>query len=200
MTMTQKTAPLKFYFNFRSIYCYLSSKRMFDIVDDFHVEMVWRPLGGWDGRSPPERAKAKVPLARQDVARWAAKMGIPFVPPPPTTDPTNAAAGSLLAEREGLLRPYITEVMRAEWAFGRDIGDRQLLKSIGADIGLDPAALESSFDDARNHAALKANWEEAQADGVIGVPSFVIGSEIFWGNDRIDFVTDHLKELRLARL
>ena len=73
------------YFHFRSPYCYLASKNLWPIVDEFHTELVWRPLGGWDGRSPPERAKVKVPLARQDLARQCRRMGIPCVPPPITT-------------------------------------------------------------------------------------------------------------------
>jgi 2-hydroxychromene-2-carboxylate isomerase len=47
---------------------------------------------------------------------------------------------------------------------------------------------------------LERNWEEAQDSGVIGVPSFVVGEEIFWGSDRIEYLDDHLRELRLARL
>ena len=58
---------LKFFFNFRSPYCYLASKSMFDLVDDYHVNLIWRPLAGWDGRSAPDRAKVKVPITRQDV-------------------------------------------------------------------------------------------------------------------------------------
>ncbi len=191
---------VKYYFNFRSPYCYLASKRMFDLVDRFHVDMVWKPLGGWNGRSPPERAAVKVPLARQDVARWAARLGIPCVPPPPTTDPTDAAVGSLLAQAQGVLRPYVLAVMRAEWGAGCDIGERPLLRQIALDVGLDPAAFDAALDDPRHRDTLDANWREAQEDGVIGVPSFVVGTEIFWGNDRIDFVADHLMGLRLARL
>lgn len=75
-------ADVYLYFNFRSPYCYLASKTMFDVLDDFHVNVLWRPLGGWEGRSPPDVAKVKVPVARQDVARIARRMGIPVNPPP----------------------------------------------------------------------------------------------------------------------
>ena len=54
---------VKVYFNFRSPYCYLASKTMWSIVDDFNVNILWRPVGGWDLRSPPERAQKKVPIA-----------------------------------------------------------------------------------------------------------------------------------------
>lgn len=190
---------LYLYFNFRSPYCYLASKRMFGLLDDYHVNLCWRPLGGYGGRSAPERAKLKIPIARQDVARWARRMGIPLTPPPKTTDPTRAGAASLLAEEQGLLRPYVVEVMRAEWAQGRDIGDPEVLLAVGQSVGLDRGALAEAMDDPQRLAQLEANWSEAQAKGAIGVPSFVIGEEIFWGQDRMDFVEEHLRELRLAR-
>lgn len=188
------------FFNFRSPYCYLASKTMFDALEDYHVNLLWRPLGGWEGRSPPDVAKVKVPVARQDVARIARRMGIPVNPPPITTDPTLAGAGSLLAEREGLLREYVVEVMRREWAEGGDIGDLPVLLEVGEAVGLDRGALESAVKDGNNLAQLKANWEEAQGMGVIGVPSFVVGEEIFWGQDRIEYLEEHLTELRLAKL
>ena len=71
-----RTTPIdvKLYFNFRSPYCYLASKRMFDVLWVSDVRVIWRPLGGWKGRSPPERAAYKLPIARQDVARWCKRI------------------------------------------------------------------------------------------------------------------------------
>ncbi|MEE4146377.1 MAG: DsbA family protein [Halieaceae bacterium] len=194
-----ESMDVKLFFNFRSPYCYIASKTLFQIYDNFHVNMVWRPLGGWSGRSSPERAKVKVPLVRQDVRRITGKMGIPMNPPPITTDPTRAGAASLLAEERGLLRPWIVEVMRAEWAQGRDIGDEQVLLEVGSAVGLDKDELRASFSDAKKLAQLDANWEEAQDMGLIGVPSFQVGEELFWGSDRIEYVVDHLRALRLSR-
>jgi len=187
------------YFHFRSPYCYLASKNLWPIVDEFHTELVWRPLGGWDGRSPPDRAKVKVPLARQDLARQCRRMGIPCVPPPITTDATSAGVGSLLAEERGLLRPYLVEMMRAEWAGGQDIGQPEVLRAVAAAVGLDADEHDAYCAEPVNQQRLVAHWAEAQDKGVIGVPSFVIDDQIFWGNDRIDFVLEHLNDLRLAR-
>ncbi len=193
-------AELKVFFNFRSPYCYLASKTLFSLIDDFNVELLWRPLGAWDGRSPPDRAKTKMPLARQDVARWARRMGIPCNPPPPTTDPTPAGLGSLLAEQKGLLREYVIEVMRSEWASSNDIGQLDILIPIAEKIGLDKTEFELTLNDSDSQKQLDDNWKEAQALGVIGVPSFVIDEQIFWGNDRMDFLEEYLMELRLLKI
>ncbi len=194
------SVDVKLFFNFRSPYCYIASKLMFRIFDDYHANLVWRPLGGWSGRSAPERAKIKIPLVRQDVRRITARLGIPFNPPPVTTDPTKAGAASLLAEQQGLLREWVIEVMRAEWAEGLDIGDDTVLLEVGRRVGLDPAELEASYSDPANLDALETNWHEAQELGLFGVPSFQIGDELFWGQDRIEYVMDHLRALRLRRI
>ncbi|MCL1485395.1 MAG: DsbA family protein [Marinobacter sp.] len=82
-----KAIDLYLYFNFRSPYCYLASSRMFEVFDQYHVNVIWRPLGGWHGRSDPDRAKIKMPIARQDVARWARRFGMPLTPPPKNHGP-----------------------------------------------------------------------------------------------------------------
>ena len=191
--------PVYVYFHFRSPYCYLASKNMWTIFDRFHVKMIWRPVGGWDGRSPPDRAKVKVPIARQDLARHCRRMGIACVPPPITTDATLAGVGSLLAEERGVLRDYIVEMMRAEWAAGNDIGQAEVRNAVVQAVGLNVNEYSDYVNNPANQARLVANWEEGQGKGVIGVPTFVIDDQIFWGNDRIDFVEEYLNELRLAR-
>ena len=193
-----ESVDVKFFFNFRSPYCYIVSKLLPGIFDDFDVNLQWRPLGGWDGRSPPERAKVKIPLVRQDMARITRKMGIPMNPPPPTTEPTKAAAGSLLAEEKGVLRPYIVAMMSAEWARGQDIGDESVILSVGESVGLDRVELAAALDAPERLAQLVQNGEEAQSLGVIGVPAFVVGDEVFWGADRVEYLRDHLRELRLS--
>ncbi|MFC7050126.1 2-hydroxychromene-2-carboxylate isomerase [Emcibacter nanhaiensis] len=191
---------IKVYFNFRSPYCYLVSKVLYNIFEDYHAKMIWRPLGGWSGRSNPDRAKVKIPVVRQDVARFTRRLGIPFTPPPIETDPTLAAKISLAAEQEGLLHKYIVEVMRQEWAEGRNIGDMDVLLAVGEEIGLGRGVIQRAAENADFDKQLEQNWHEAQQDHVMGVPSFVVGDQVFWGNDRVDFLREHLHDLRLRRL
>jgi len=188
------------FFNFRSPYCYLASKNMFSVFDEYHARISWKPLGGWSGRSSPERAKIKMQLARQDVMRSCRKMGIPFMPPPVATDPSLAGVVSLLAEQQGLLKPYVIEVMRKEWAEGRNIGEIDVLLEVGEEIGLAQGLIEGARDNEILLKQLDQNWLEAQSKGVMGVPTFTVGEQIFWGNDRIDSLKDHLHELRLRKI
>ena len=186
---------VRIFFNFRSPYCYLASHRLFARLAAFDVDILWRSLGGWDGRSPPERAKVKAPLTRQDVARWCRRMQVPFNPPPIATDPTPAALVAFAAEEAGLLGPYVERVMWREWAEGQDIGRTEVLHAVAIEIGLPVSAARGALEDFRLLARLQENWQEAQSLGVIGVPSFVVGDQIFWGNDRVEFLEEHLEEL-----
>ena len=140
----------------------------------------------------------KVAVVRQDVRRFARRLGIGFNPPPVATDPTRAGAASLLAEREGRLKPYVVEVMHAEWGEGRDIGEMPVLRHVAQKVGLDPDAVEAAAEDPENLAILERNAKEAQESKAFGVPTFIIGEEIFWGNDRLDFVREHLQQLQMA--
>ena len=190
---------VRIFFNFRSPYCYLASHRLFARLAAFDVDILWRSLGGWDGRSPPARAKVKVPLTRQDVARWCRRLQVPFNPPPISTDPTPAALVACAAEEAGLLGPYVERVMWREWAEGEDIGRSEVLNAVAINIGLPVAAVRSALNDSTLLARLQENALEAASLGVIGVPSFVVGDQIFWGNDRIEFLEEHLDELRCTK-
>ncbi|PCJ31757.1 MAG: disulfide bond formation protein DsbA [Alphaproteobacteria bacterium] len=191
---------ISIFFNFRSPYCYLASKSMFSIFNEYNAAMIWKPFGGWSGRSAPERAKKKIPLVRQDVGRHARRMGIPFAPPPLDTDPTLAGAISLIAEQEGLLEPYVVEVMRKEWAEGRNIGDIDVLLEVGDLIGLGKGMIKRASKNEDLIKRLDQNWEEAQKNGVFGVPTFMVGDQMFWGNDRIDCLKEYLHDLRLRNI
>ena len=190
---------VRVFFNFRSPYGYLASHSLFPRLAAFDVDILWRSLGGWDGRSAPERAKVKVPITRQDVARWCRRMQVPFNPPPISTDPTPAALVAFAAEDAGLLPDYVRRVMWREWAEGQDIGITEVLEDVARDIGLATDAVRTALDDVTHLARLQENWQEAESLGVIGVPSFVVGDQIFWGNDRLEFLEEHLTELGLCK-
>lgn len=194
-----KPIDVTLYFNFRSPYCYLLSKTMWPVLDDFDVNLIWRPVGGWNLRSSPERAKKKLPIARQDLKRFAKRLGIPVNPPPMETEPTPAGAASFYAEAQGKLREYIIETMREEWEFGNNIALDKSLRNIANRCGLDADTLIAASGDARNLAILENNAKLADADGAVGVPTFIIGDQIFWGQDRVEFVIEHLQDLGASK-
>ena len=122
-----------------------------------------------------------------------------MIPPPADTEPTAAGAASLYAQEQGVLREYIVETMRIEWAEGQNIGEESVLREVAKRINLDADLVITASKNPVYLSTLAANAAEASTDGAIGVPSFIIGEEIFWGQDRIDFVLEKLTELRAAK-
>jgi 2-hydroxychromene-2-carboxylate isomerase len=98
------------------------------------------------------------------------------------------------------LQSFIVETMREEWEFGNNIASPEALKRVALRCGLDPEQTIEASGNPDNLAQLEANAERADRKGVIGVPSFVIGEEIFWGQDRVDFVIEALTEQRARRI
>jgi len=89
--------------------------------------------------------------------------------------------------------------MRIEWAEGQNIGEETVLREVANRINLDADLVITASKNPAYLNTLASNAAEAAADGAIGVPSFIIGEEIFWGQDRIDFVLEKLAELRAAK-
>ena len=89
--------------------------------------------------------------------------------------------------------------MHAEWGEGNDIGQTNVLVEVAGRVGLEIGPFSAALSDKASADRLTANWEYAVRKGVLGVPTFVVGDAIFWGNDRLEFVEDHLNELRLGR-
>ena len=116
------------------------------------------------------------------------------------TEPTPAGAASILAESEGCLREFIVETMREEWEFGNNIAEDSALAAIAVRCSLDVEAVLAAAKDPTNLATLEQNVQEAEDKGVIGVPTFVIDDEIFWGQDRVEFVEERLNDMRARRL
>jgi 2-hydroxychromene-2-carboxylate isomerase len=139
-------------------------------------------------------------LTRQDVARWCKRLGVPFEPPTITTDPTPAALLACAAESAGVLPAYVKAVMWREWAEGADIGQRDVLAAVARDVGLGDGEVDAALESAPYRQRLADNRGLAAELGVIGVPTFVVGDQIFWGNDRLDFLEEHLAELGLGKL
>ncbi|MFC7048681.1 2-hydroxychromene-2-carboxylate isomerase [Emcibacter nanhaiensis] len=196
------TKDVYIYFNFRSPYCYLASRCMFDVLDQAASMVVWRPFAGWRGRTPRDhpRQKDKVRIARQDLARITAKRGYPFVPPPAECDATLPALGSLYAEKQGLLRPYVETVMSKEWGEGVDVGQEDILAELAVSVGLDREGFVAALHDDEGLRQLEDNWQEAVDKGVIGVPTFMVDDQIFWGQDRLSWLREYLEQQADRRL
>jgi 2-hydroxychromene-2-carboxylate isomerase len=95
---------------------------------------------------------------------------------------------AVAAQRAGVFEPFHRAVYPAFWAEGENLGKPEVVLRVAEKAGLDARALLEAAGDAEVKAELRANTEEAVARGAFGAPTFFVEGEMFFGNDRLDFV------------
>ena len=184
---------IELWYEFASTYSYLSVMRIEKVAAAAKLDVAWRPflLGpifraqGWND-SPFNLYEAKGRYMWQDLERLAAGYGLPFQKP--SVFPRNglsAARIALVAEPEGWCPDWTRAAFAAEFAHDRDIADPAVLSGLLETLGQDPGAVLARAEADANKAALRAQTERAQQLGIFGAPSFVVGRELYWGNDRL---------------
>jgi 2-hydroxychromene-2-carboxylate isomerase len=98
------------------------------------------------------------------------------------------------AWRAGVFEAYHAAMFPALWAEGLDLGDEAVIDRVATRAGLDAGELAAGAADPDVKDALRATTDEAVERGVFGAPTFFVGEEMFFGNDRLHFV-----EAALAR-
>jgi 2-hydroxychromene-2-carboxylate isomerase len=190
---------VEFFFDFGSPYSYIAYKALPAIAAAYGAQIDWRPmlLGGVfkaTGNHSPVEVPAKGKWLNLDLQRWAARYGAAFRSNPHFPINTlvlmRGAAGMQL---RGMDFPkYVETVFHAMWAEPRNLGDQEELAAVLRQAGFDADAFGSLVNDAEVKERLKKNTEEAVARGVFGAPTFFVGEDMFWGQDRLDFVAEAL--------
>lgn len=188
--------PLTFWFDFASTYSYLSAMRIEEMAKETGIALVWQPfiLGpifaaqGWDS-SPFNLYPAKGRAMWRDIARIAADRGLAYRPPgAPSRFPQNsveAARLALLALDHPQGPKFCREVFRAQFERGQDIATAATLADCLVRAGL-PNDLAAETKSETNRPRLREVTERAVAAGIFGAPSFTLGEELFWGDDRLE--------------
>ena len=188
-------ASIEFWNEFASTYSYPAAMRIETLAAAAGVELRWRPflLGpifkafGWND-SPFNIFVAKGKYMWRDLERVCAADGLPLRLPP-VKFPQNglkAARLALAGESEGWTPAFTKAVFAANYAEQKDIGDDDTLAQILGALGVDPKSAFEAANAPANKEALKQQTEEAAARGLFGAPSFTVGDELFWGNDRLE--------------
>jgi 2-hydroxychromene-2-carboxylate isomerase len=147
----------------------------------------------------PKRAPQRQAYRMMELARWRDHLGIPIHVEPKFFPASEAlSAGCVIALRETVGdQPAIKlahRILKGLWQEESNPGDPATLAGLISDIGLDPELVMKIGAESRWAERRIADTQAALDRGVFGAPSYVIGNEIFWGQDRLGFV-----ERRLAR-
>jgi 2-hydroxychromene-2-carboxylate isomerase len=191
---------VEFFFDFGSPTSYLAWTQLPKLAAEAGAQLLWRPmlLGGVfkaTGNASPAVVPAKGRWMNQDMARWAQRYGVPLAMNPHfpinTLTLMRGAAGLQLRQPADFER-YLDTVFRAMWVTPCNLGDPAVLAQVLQRAGFDVEALLALINDPEVKARLVATTEEAVARGVFGAPTMFVDGQMFFGQDRLDFVREAL--------
>ena len=189
-------AALDFYFDYRSPYAYLAQSQ----VRRLGVEVAYRPfeiLGLMDrvGNVPTSiTCKAKNRYLGADLQRWVAIYQVPLQRHPQMAgiDPRRLLRATLAADELGLAPQAVGAIFHAFWGSGAPLATASDVAAVLEAAGVSGPDLASRLDDPAFDRALDLATEGAIERGVFGAPTMYVGDEMFFGNDRLDFVRARL--------
>ena len=185
---------IEFWFDFGSNYSYLSMLRIRQLAADAGVQVRLKPfmLGpifkalGWE-TSPFVLQTMKGNYVWRDMQRQCDKFGLRWQRP--SSFPRNGLLAARIAlQGDGVpwLAAFCEQVMLANFADDREIGDETVLAAILDSLDVDSAAVIAAARSEAAKDALRERTADAQARGIFGAPMFFVGDEMFWGNDRLE--------------
>lgn len=191
---------IDYYFTPLSPFTYLAGLRLEEIAAKHGAEIAYKPfiiaeLGKHTGFLPlPERHPNRLKFRGQDLVRIAAHVGMPFNLQPAhwPTNPVPASTAIIAASKAGGgdVGALVHSILRATWAQEKDIAQddvlAECLEAAGFDAGLATTGMLSGVE------TLERYTNEALERGVFGSPFYIVGDEVFWGQDRLDYLDRYL--------
>ncbi len=199
---------IAYYFSLNSPWTYLGSHRFETLIAREGAEVSVHPVdfgavfAATGGLPLPKRHPARQAYRLMELRRWRDALGVPLVLSPrhfPAPETLTAPLVLAVREKHGAAAALALahRILDALWAEDRNPADPAVLAALLAERGL-PASLLEDARDPRWQEMRARETEEAIARGVFGAPSYVVGEEIFWGQDRLDFLAAHLARLEVA--
>ncbi len=190
----------EFFYDYGSPYSYLANSRIPGLVARTGAEVVYRPmlLGGvfkaTNNQSPffepvlPKRAYFSL-----ELKRCVRALGVPFEQNPAFPINTLLLMRATHAAIElGVFDRFHASIYPAFWAAGANLGDPDVIADVLNADGLDGKEIVAAASSDQSKQALRATTDEAVERGLFGAPTFFVGCEMYFGNDRMDAVEEAL--------
>lgn len=194
------TKTVDFYFDFGSPAAYLAYTQLPKLVAETGATVVMKPmlLGGVfqaTGNRPPISVPLKGSYLFQDLNRYAKRYSVPFnMNPhfPINTITLMRAASGLQLQNDTRFDLYCATIFKAIWVEFKNMNDLAAVGAVLHGAGFDGAAMLalSSLQEVKD--LLKTQTQAAVDRGIFGAPTFFVGDEMFWGQDRLEFVREAL--------
>jgi 2-hydroxychromene-2-carboxylate isomerase len=197
-----------FYYSIGSRYSYLAASQLDDLVAETGCHIDWLPLnsmrllserGGGPFRGDPVSGQYDWSYRTRDAERWAELYGIPFVETRGRVeiDAESLALAATAAKRIGQIEAVSQKLFAAVFDGQSSLVDRNECVRRAEECGLAADSFRAELEQPATRKQLEHTMKAAHRAGVFGVPTFVIGGELFWGNDRLVLLKRHIE--RAAR-
>jgi 2-hydroxychromene-2-carboxylate isomerase len=197
--MSLMSKQVDFYYDFGSPTAYLAWTQLPTLCAKYGAQLNYEPilLGGVFkavGSTTPVAIKPKGEWMFDDMARFAARYGVPFTKNSHFIINTlPIMRGAVWAKQQGTIEPYNKAMFEAVWADGRDMADPDKIKAVVADAGLDVAAMAEAIQLPEIKQGLIASTEASVGRGIFGAPTMFVDGEMHFGQDRLNWVEAALR-------
>ena len=189
---------IMFYLDFISPFAYLANSRLPALAARHGVTIEYRPVDVMLAKlaagnfTPSTRSlPAKARFIRRDRLGWAERYRVPMSDPKAFRAP-RLNSGLLHAADQGRARAYADVAFHSVWGLGGDPDDDALLAAVAEAAGLQPQSLFVFVHSAPPQLRYQDCLQEAYSAGVFGVPMMIVDDQMYWGNDRLDFLEEWL--------
>ena len=186
-------SPIDFWFTMGSTYTYLSVMRLPNVQEATGVSFRWRPFHLLAilremKHIPFSDKPTKMAYMWRDIERRAERYGCPFRAPAPYPVPTGFRANrvALVGMQEGWGGAFVRSAYKHWFHLGQETGSEPNLSNSLNEIGQDPKRVLELADSDETARIFEAETETARELGIFGSPTFVVGRELFWGDDRLE--------------
>jgi 2-hydroxychromene-2-carboxylate isomerase len=192
---------IDYYFTVTSPWSYLGDIRVREVAAHCNATLQHRPVNAGEifsktgGLSLKDRSAERQAYRLRELARWRERLGIEL-----NLEPEFFPASSQLADKVIIATrdsgidpgPLTNAFMRAVWVEDENIADPEVVKTVLDAQGLDAVILMASAQQEETARVLAAHTKEAISRGVFGLPSYVTADDLFWGQDRLEFLESSL--------
>jgi 2-hydroxychromene-2-carboxylate isomerase len=200
-------ARLEFFFDCSSPWTYLALHRVESVAAEAGAVLVWKPIlvggvfnavnpGLYEARANPVPARAA--YQAKDLQDWARRFGLEIGRPPVfPVNSVKAMRACFVADASGRLPQWARAVCEAYWGALEDISQDDVLRRIAVRVGLDPDAVLAGIAAPEIRQRLRETTDELIARGGFGSPTFFVdGTDMYFGNDRLELIGDALRAAR----
>jgi len=197
---------IEYYYSVASPYAYLGIGKFQEIVNKYSIKVDEKPFDlvgtvfpATGGTPVPKRHSSRQEYRLLEIDRVGKKLNLNINKKPiffPPSDPHKAALFTIAAIHNGLNLDFGKEVLTKLWSEEQDISLDYTLEEVCKNLNLDFSSIKKDSEKDDIKQAYLMNSEDAIKKGVFGAPSFILENELFWGQDRLDFLEDKIKSLQ----